>query len=203
MRALVRAPLLLRRLYPGALWRHQAAGRKIWLTFDDGPVPGVTGEVLDLLSSFRIPATFFCVGQNVELNPDLYARILTEGHTTGNHTYHHTDGWVTSFRSYLREVEMCAGLVHSNLFRPPYGRMRRSQFTALRKKYRIVMWDVLPCDYDRSLSAGEVLSLALRYARPGSIVVFHDSEKAKANMLGALPHFIEDMLRQGYTFEKL
>ncbi|HLG04246.1 MAG TPA: polysaccharide deacetylase family protein, partial [Bacteroidia bacterium] len=115
MRALVRAPLLLRRLYPGALWRVRTNEKKIWLTFDDGPVPGATSAALDLLKQAGVPSTFFCVGNNVANNPELFSRIKAEGHAVGNHTYHHVDGWLTPARAYLREVQQCAGLIDSPL----------------------------------------------------------------------------------------
>jgi peptidoglycan-N-acetylglucosamine deacetylase len=200
MRALARAPLILRKVYPGALWRVRTNEKKIYLTFDDGPVPGVTPAALSVLKEFGVKATFFCVGENVQRNPDVFSQVLAEGHQVGNHTFNHADGWVTQRRKYLREVQECAALFESRLFRPPYGRLRRSQFRVLRRKFEIVMWDVLTYDFDRTLAPEHVLEIAIRNTRPGSIVVFHDSEKAKENMLWALPRYLEEMKGRGFEF---
>lgn len=203
MRALARPPALLRKLYPEALWRMKQSEKKIYLTFDDGPVPGATPEALSILKKHGVKASFFCVGENVGKHPEIYKQLLAEGHTVGNHTAHHADGWVTTSLKYLREVQECASLVHSELFRPPYGRMRRSQYKAIRRKYKVVMWDVLTCDFDQSLAREHVLEISLMYSRPGSIVVFHDSEKALRNMQWVLPRYIEEMKAQGYEFGTL
>lgn len=200
MRALARAPLLLRQVYPGALWKVSTAEKKIYLTFDDGPVPGVTPAALSILKEAGVPATFFCVGNNVQKHPEIFRQVLAAGHSTGNHTFNHADGWKTTRQAYLRDVQQCAEQFSSPLFRPPYGRMRRSQFSAIRRKYKVVMWDVLTCDFDPALSREDVLAIALRLSRPGSIVVFHDSEKAKEKMLWALPKYIEEMKARGYSF---
>lgn len=174
--------------------------KKIYLTFDDGPVPGVTPAALSVLKEAGVKATFFCVGDNVRKHPDVFAQVVAEGHAVGNHTFHHVDGWQTPSLKYLREVQECSAFVKSELFRPPYGRMRRSQFNALKKKFKVVMWDVLTCDFDPSLTKEDVLALSLKHAREGSIVVFHDSVKAEEKMLWALPRFIERMQQQGFTF---
>ncbi len=179
MRILSRPPALLRQVYPGALWRVNTTDKKVFLTFDDGPVPGVTPAALSVLKQFGVKATFFCVGDNVKKHPEVFQQVIAEGHQVGNHTFNHVDGWRLTKQQYLRQVNLCSDNVSSAFFRPPYGRMRRSQFTAIRKKYKVVMWDVLTCDFDRDLSADEVLEIALKNSREGSIVVFHDSEKAK------------------------
>lgn len=203
MRALARPPALLRKLYPGALWRMKKTERKIYLTFDDGPVPGATPEALSILKKYGIKASFFCVGDNVKKYPEIFRQVIDEGHTIGNHTAHHADGWRTTSLKYLREVQECSHTFNSELFRPPYGHMRRSTFKALSRKYKVVMWDVLSCDFDQSLAREHVLEIALMYSRPGSIVVFHDSEKAFRNMQWVLPRYIEEMKAQGYEFGKL
>ena len=200
MNLLVRPPLLLRKIYPGALWRMNSAEKKIYLTFDDGPVPGVTPSALSILKAFNIKATFFCVGENVKKNPEIFQQLISEGHSTGNHTFHHVDGWNTSSRTYLREVQLCAELFPSKLFRPPYGRMRPPQRKAIAGKYKIVLWDVLTYDFEKELSGEKCLELALKNSRNGSIVVFHDSEKAKERILYALPKYIEEMKRRGFEF---
>jgi peptidoglycan/xylan/chitin deacetylase (PgdA/CDA1 family) len=195
-----RPPLLLRQLYPGALWRMNSAEKKIYLTFDDGPVPGVTPDVLHILHAHNIKATFFCVGKNVEKHPEVFRQIVDSGHRVGNHTDEHADGWKHTKTDYLRQVNACAGRFGSELFRPPYGRMRRSQFSAIKRKFKVVMWDVLTFDFKKSLTAEDVLEVALKNSRNGSIVVFHDSEKAKERVLNALPRFIEEMKKKGFEF---
>jgi peptidoglycan-N-acetylglucosamine deacetylase len=203
MRALARAPLLLRQVYPGARWRMKTSEKKIYLTFDDGPVPGVTPAALSVLKEAGVRATFFCVGDNIVKHPEIFAQVKAGGHALGNHTFRHTDGWQTPSRAYLRDVQACAEVLDTKLFRPPYGRMRRSQFNAIKRKYEVIMWDVLTCDFDPALTKEEVLEIALTLSREGSIVVFHDSEKAKEKMLWALPRYIEEMQRRGFTFDVL
>jgi peptidoglycan/xylan/chitin deacetylase (PgdA/CDA1 family) len=200
MRALVRPPLLFRNIVPGALWRMNKTEKKIYLTFDDGPVPGVTPEALSVLRKFNVKATFFCVGNNAQKYPEIFKQILEEGHSVGNHTFAHLNGWETTTVNYLKSVEECAEVFSSNLFRPPYGKMRPSQRKAIQRKFRIVLWDVLTYDFDREWSGEDCLQTALNYSRNGSIVVFHDSEKAKERMLYALPKFIEEMKEKGFEF---
>jgi peptidoglycan-N-acetylglucosamine deacetylase len=200
MLVLARPPALLRRIYPGALWRVPTNEKKIFLSFDDGPVPGVTTMALDYLQKAGVKASFFCVGENVKKHPEIFQRIMNEGHSVGNHTFHHADGWEHTTRQYLREVKECEEQFKSKLFRPPYGRMRRSQFKAISRQYKVVMWDVLTCDFDESMAREHVLENSLMLSRPGSIVVFHDSEKAKRNMTWVLPRYIEEMQAQGYGF---
>ena len=174
--------------------------KKIYLTFDDGPVPGVTPAALSVLKEHDVKATFFCVGDNVRKHPGIFQQIIAEGHAVGNHTYHHVDGWNTPARAYLREVQQCAEVVPSKIFRPPYGRMRPPQRKAIQRKFTVVLWDVLTCDFNKELSGEDCLELALNYSRPGSIVVFHDSEQAKERMLSALPRFLDEMQGRGYAF---
>lgn len=200
---LVRPPYLLTSVYPGLIWRKDSFLKKIYLTFDDGPVPGVTDTVLDLLQKEKLKATFFCVGKNAEANPDLLKRIQTEGHSVGNHTYDHVNGWNTHTFSYLKSIEKCATLVPSKLFRPPYGRAKKTQLALLARKYSIIMWDVLSGDYDKGTGPEKCLKNVIDHVRPGSIVVFHDSYKAQTNMEYALPRFIEFAKKEGYEFAVL
>jgi peptidoglycan/xylan/chitin deacetylase (PgdA/CDA1 family) len=200
MRALVRPPLLFRKIVPGALWRMNKTEKKIYITFDDGPVPGVTPEALSVLKKFGVKATFFCVGNNVRKHPEIFKQIISEGHSVGNHTFDHANGWELTTRNYLKEVQQCADVFSSGLFRPPYGKMRPSQRKAIQRKFKIVLWDVLTYDFDKEWSGEDCLQTALKYSREGSIVVFHDSEKAKERMLYALPKFIEEMKRRGFEF---
>lgn len=197
---LVRPPYLLTRLYPKALWRADRFSRKIYLTFDDGPVEAATPLVLDMLNRYRVPATFFCVGDNVVKNRPIFERIVAEGHAVGNHSFHHVNGWNTDTKKYLQDVEDCAKLFHSDLFRPPYGRMKPAQYSALRRRYRIILWDVLSADYDAGTSKEQCLQNVLKNVRNGSVVVFHDSLKALRNMEYALPRFIEEARNRGFEF---
>ncbi|GAB4132337.1 MAG: polysaccharide deacetylase family protein [Bacteroidia bacterium] len=190
----------MRSLYPGALWRVRTNEKKVYLTFDDGPVPGVTTEALFVLKRYDVKATFFCVGDNVYKHPEIYRQIVEEGHTTGNHTFHHADGWKYPARAYLRDISKCAEVFSTTLFRPPYGHMKKAVFNALKRKYKVVMWDVLTCDYDKSISGEQCLQNALNYSRNGSVVVFHDSLKAADRMLYALPRYIEAMKNKGFEF---
>lgn len=196
-----RPPLLLRQLIPGLVWRMPASAPVLYLTFDDGPVPEVTPQVLDILAAHNVKATFFCVGDNVQKHPEIFQRLLSEGHAVGNHTQHHRNGWNSTATEYYRDVAECAALVPSKLFRPPYGRIGRSQASRLRRKYSIIMWDVLTGDYDVSLSGEDCLGYAVEYSRAGSIVVFHDSIKAKDRVLYALPRYLELMKEKGFRFE--
>jgi peptidoglycan/xylan/chitin deacetylase (PgdA/CDA1 family) len=175
----------------------------VYLTFDDGPVPGVTTWLLDLLDKYNIKATFFCVGENVFRYPNIYTRILKGGHVVGNHTYNHIQGLKSTNRSYLKNVEQADRLIGSNLFRPPHGWLKRSQYRYLSERYKIIMWDVISCDYNQNISKEEVLNNVLEYTQPGSIITFHDSIKAEDHLKWALPRAIEELISQGYEFRKI
>jgi peptidoglycan/xylan/chitin deacetylase (PgdA/CDA1 family) len=172
----------------------------VYLTFDDGPIPEITPWVLDLLDKYDIKATFFCVGDNVRKYPNIYQLLQDRGHLTGNHTFHHVQGLEISTESYLEDVAQAEQLIKSNLFRPPYGHMRLSQFQALKKKYKVIMWDVVTRDYSRLKTAEQVFGIVKKYTRNGSIIVFHDSLKSGDRMKEALPKSIEWLLEQGYCF---
>ena len=197
---IVRPTYLLRKLYPKAIWRMPVDGKKIYLTFDDGPVPYITPWVLDLLKKENIKATFFCVGDNVTKNHDIYKRIVSEKHSIGNHTFNHVNGWNTHGNQYFRNIIKCAEVVDSKLFRPPYGRIKKSQLALITKQYSVVMWDVLSGDYDKKTSPLQCLQNVIDNVRSGSVIVFHDSEKAQKNMEYALPKFIHYAKENGYEF---
>lgn len=198
-------PLIYRLLFPEAFWRLKAkhGGKAVYLTFDDGPHPEHTPWVLDILDSFGIKATFFMVGDNVRRYPGLLDRVLSRGHSVGNHTMHHLQGLHSSSLQYLRDVTEADILIKSPLFRPPHGIMRLRQAKALREKYNIVMYDLVTRDYSRKLTPERVLDNVKRYARNGSIIVFHDSDKAATNMRYALPRAIEWLINEGYEFRRL
>lgn len=194
-------PQFVRQLYPGACWRMNVSERAVYLTFDDGPIPEVTPWVLDVLDRYRIKATFFMVGDNVRKHPEVYRMVVERGHRIGNHTYHHLKSLGVSADSYVANVEEANRLVESDLFRPPHGLMRMSQYHALRERYRIVMWDLVTRDYNPKLTGDEVLGKVKRYARNGSIITFHDSLRATHNLYYALPRAIEWLLAEGYEFK--
>lgn len=196
-------PGILTALFPRLTWHIPADTGELYLTFDDGPVAGVTPWVLDVLQTYNAKATFFCLGKNVRENPAIYERILDEGHAVGNHTYDHAKGWITGLEDYLDNVKRASYYIQSGLFRPPHGRLRPSQVTQLKKQYDIIMWNVLSCDFDQSISEETCLQNVLRFSQTGSIVVFHDSYKAQKNMQYALPRVLEHFSQQGYRFSAL
>ncbi len=166
----------------------------VYITFDDGPHPTITPFVLAELEKYNAKATFFCVGNNVARYPDTYREVLTAGHTTGNHTYNHLNGWKTSNNHYLKNIRQAANHIHSRLFRPPYGRMKLSQYRKLKNanpSWKVYMWDILSADFDQTISPQQCLDNVLSHIRPGSIILFHDSEKAKERMEYALPAVLE------------
>lgn len=191
----------LRWLYPLALWRMDRHERSVYLTFDDGPIPQVTPGVLSVLRHYNIKATFFMVGDNVRKHPEEFAQVVAEGHRIGNHTYNHIGGLRHGIRSYLANVEKANDLLHTDLFRPPHGWMKWGQYIAVRRRYRVVMWDLVTRDYSTRLNGRDVLFNVRRYARPGSIITFHDSLKSEDKLLYALPRSIEWLLSQGYSFK--
>ncbi|MBL7846872.1 MAG: polysaccharide deacetylase family protein [Cyclobacteriaceae bacterium] len=182
--------------------------KNLYLTFDDGPVPGPTEFVLDELARAKAKSTFFCIGDNVRKHPEVYQRIIQEGHAVGNHTFNHLSGWKTPVDAYVDNVALCdremkrEGKQPAKLFRPPYGRITRRQIGRL-SEYRIVMWDVLTNDYAKSLSREACLRGSLAATRPGSIIVFHDSLKAEKNMSYVLPRFLDHFGSQGFSFKAL
>lgn len=191
----------LRWLYPLALWRMDRHERSVYLTFDDGPIPQVTPWVLSVLRHYNIKATFFMVGDNVRKHPEEFAQVVAEGHRIGNHTYNHIGGLRHGIRSYLANVEKANDLLHTDLFRPPHGWMKWGQYIAVRRRYRVVMWDLVTRDYSTRLNGRDVLFNVRRYARPGCIITFHDSLKSEDKLLYALPRSIEWLLSQGYSFK--
>ena len=198
-----RPPLLYRMLFPETVWRIHKRQRAVYLTFDDGPVPEVTPWVLDTLDRYGVKATFFCVGDNVRRNPELFEEIRRRGHSVGNHTMNHLQGAHVSTRAYLLNVFKAHELIQSSLFRPPHGLLRWGQSRVLRSRFTIVMYDLVTRDYSRKLTGDQVLDNVKRFARNGSIIVFHDSLKAQKNMQYALPLAIEWLREQGYRFGRI
>ena len=194
-------PLLYRLLFPEATWRVKRRGRKVvYLTFDDGPIPEITPWVLDLLEREGIKATFFLVGDNVRRHPELLERIRRDGHSYGNHTMHHMQGFKVRSINYLRDINEAQNLIDTTLFRPPHGLMRWSQAAVVKHHYNIVMYDLVTRDYSKRLNPDQVFDNVRRYTRNGSIIVFHDSVKAWPNMHIALPRAIAWLKSEGYEF---
>lgn len=199
---------LMRALYPNFVWRKPTQEKVIYLTFDDGPIPEVTEFVLETLANFNAKATFFCIGNNIQKHPDIFQKVINDGHAIGNHTFNHLKGWATDDKIYFDNIaqckdEMVSSGVTTNLFRPPYGRIKRSQSKMLLCDYQIVMWDVLSGDFSQNLSPKTVLVKTLKHTESGSIVLFHDSIKANENMSYALPRFLEHFSSKGFRFEQL
>jgi len=190
-------------LYPKLTWRVPVTENKIFLTFDDGPVPGPTDFVLEQLNKYNAKGTFFCIGNNAAINHSLLMQVREGGHSVGNHTFNHTKGWSTSDAMYSKDISDCQDIVgNTSLFRPPFGRIKRSQINRL-PNYKIIMWDVLTYDYLQSLNRDRCLRGAIGATRKGSIIVFHDSYKAEKNMRYVLPRFLEHFAQQNFTFDAL
>jgi peptidoglycan/xylan/chitin deacetylase (PgdA/CDA1 family) len=179
-------------------WGFYGELQKVFLTFDDGPTPDVTEWVLERLKEYNAKATFFCLGRNVDHFHDIYEKILEEGHSVGNHSYSHLKGFGSSNRSYFEDIEMARNLINSDLFRPPYGRIRPSQVAEIVKNYRLIMWNVLSIDYNRKVPGDKVVQNVMNNVSSGSIVVFHDSAKARKNLYYALPKVLEQQTNQCY-----
>ena len=199
-----RPPYLYRKLFPGSVWQLPEEEPCVYITFDDGPNALTTPRLLRLLDQLHVPATFFCVGDNVRRYPEHYRAILAAGHTVGNHTYHHIRGLSLPASAYMADVQQAAELIHSRLFRPPHGRLTPAQLSALRTAgYRIIMFDVVTRDYNPRLTPDNVFHIATRYARNGSLIVFHASPKAAPRMFDALPRVVTHLRAAGYTFRSL
>lgn len=194
-------PLLLRWLYPRALWRMDKNEKAVYLTFDDGPIPGITPWVLDLLDHYGIKATFFMVGDNVRKHPEEFRMVVERGHRIGNHTFNHIRGFEYHAKNYLANTEKANELLQTDLFRPPHGHMGWMQYHVLKKQYKIVMWDLVTRDYSWRLTGPQVFEKVKKYVRNGSIITFHDSLKSEPRLKYALPRSIEWLLEQGYTFK--
>lgn len=191
-------------LFPGLTWKKPPKNKQLYLTFDDGPHPVITPKVLNILDVYDAKATFFCVGENVKNYRDTYHEILKRGHKTGNHSFHHLNGWKTPNKEYISDVKACAEHVQSSLFRPPYGKIKPKQLKVLRKEgYSIIMWTVLAKDYREKDDKKTMLKIAIKKTIPGSIIVFHDSKKAADNLLYILPEFLEYFTQNGYSFKSL
>lgn len=196
-------PKIFRMLYPDAMWRIPQKNKTVYLTFDDGPIPDITPWVTDLLEHYGVKATFFLVGDNVRKHPQEFQLLKDMGHTVGNHTFNHLQGFKFTAEEYMANINKADELIHSPLFRPPHGHLTFRQYNLIRQHYKIVMWDLVTRDYSRRQNERQVFANVERYVRNGSIITFHDSIKAEKNMKYALPKTIEMLLEEGYSFDTL
>jgi peptidoglycan-N-acetylglucosamine deacetylase len=203
----IKTPSLAKRFFSSYVWSFPTEEKEVYLTFDDGPHPTITPFVLEQLKRYNALATFFCIGNNVELYPDVYQQILSSGHAVGNHTYDHPNGWMMSTEEYLDSVASAAKYINSNLFRPPYGKIKTGQAKSIdqymNRPTKIIMWDVLSADFITGMSKEQCLQNVLSNYTKGSIIVFHDSEKAFQNLEYALPRTLKHLHEEGYSFKRI
>ena len=203
----IKTPFWIRLIYRSCIWRKPNQDRVLYLSFDDGPHPEATPFVLDQLAKFDAKASFFCIGKNVQFHPDIYDAIITAGHVVGNHTQNHMNGWKNNTENYIADIQEATNVIESNLFRPPYGRIRFAQIKALRLHtnlpQQIMMWDVLSGDFDTTITGEQSAQNVIQHAGPGSIVVFHDSAKAMDRLRIALPKVLAHFSKLGYQFKAL
>ena len=206
----VKTNWILKKLFSQYVWDIRNIENKIYLTFDDGPIPEITEWVLEQLKKQNVKATFFCIGDNIDKHPDIFSKVIGEGHAIGNHTFNHLNGWKTTTEPYLANFQRCEETIqksainnpNSNIFRPPYGKIKRAQAKAIQQLgYKIIMWDVLSVDFDSTLSREKCLQNVLSNAESGSIIVFHDSVKAFKNLEFALPKTIKFLKEKGFVFD--
>lgn len=210
----VKTPTVVKKLLPDYIWEVSSTAKEIYLTFDDGPTPEITNWTLDILKQYNALATFFCIGNNIKKHPDIFQNIRDNGHQIGNHSNTHLKGWQTNLEDYVSDVETCQKVINSKvdkyeesgqmLFRPPYGQIKPKQGKALLElNYKIIMWSVLSFDWDKTVSPETCLNNVIAKVQPGSIVVFHDSEKASKNLMYTLPKVLEYFSKKGYSFKSL
>lgn len=203
----IKTPRILKRLFAKYTWSFFTNKKEIYLTFDDGPIPEVTEFVLDQLHNFNAKATFFCIGDNIRKHPAVFSRIVNEGHSVGNHTFNHLNGWKSSNTAYIENTSKCESLLpdqKTKLFRPPYGKIKRKQAKQLlASDYKIIMWDVLSADFDSSVTKEKCLQNVLENVQNGSIIVFHDSIKASDKLYYALPKVLKEFSQRGYDFKAI
>jgi peptidoglycan/xylan/chitin deacetylase (PgdA/CDA1 family) len=204
---------LIKRIFSNYIWDIPNVDNKIYLTFDDGPTPEITEWVLDLLKEHQIKATFFCIGKNIQKHPAIFNKLIDNGHAIGNHTFNHLNGWNTLTGEYLENIRMCQTLsdiyrnsklktVYGKIFRPPYGKIKKSQSKKLRQLgYKIIMWDVLSADFDQTITPKKCLDNVLQNTQSGSVIVFHDSVKAFKNLEYTLSRSIEVLKQKGFEFD--
>ncbi len=199
----VKTPKIARSIIKKAVWNIPNNDREIFLTFDDGPTPSITNQTLDILSKNQVKATFFCLGKQVEKHPEIFQRIMDEGHAVGNHSYSHLKGWTSKNDQYLEDVRKGEAIIKSNLFRPPFGKIKRSQVNSLSPQTKIILWDVLPGDFSLKNNVEKIVSNTLNSVETGSIIVLHDNNKCGNKMLQALPVIIDKLKEKHYFFSPI
>lgn len=199
----VSTPSLLKARFPDLIWEMPSDEKSVYFTFDDGPTSDITQFILDTLEEYEAMATFFCLGKNAVLKTEEFASIKAKGHAIGNHGFNHLDGWRVPNSTYFDDVESAHNVIQSTLFRPPYGRITPSQISHLKSKYKIVLWSIMPGDFDTKLPKEKALENLLNHVKPGSIIVLHDSDKAFPIMRYVLPNALEGLKKDGYAFKAL
>lgn len=199
---------LIKRIFSNYVWDVSNIENKIYLTFDDGPTPEITEWVLEELQKYNAKASFFCIGSNIKKHPEIFQKVTNSGHSIANHTFDHLNGWKTSTKEYIENINQCSVMIdqfsNNKLFRPPYGRIKTAQSKKLRQLgYKIIMWDVLSADFDTAITPEKCLEYVLKNVSSGSIIVFHDSVKAFPNLKYTLPRALEYWKEKGFVFEKL
>lgn len=194
---------LAAKIFKDFIWHFAGQEKELYLTFDDGPTPEVTPWVLETLSNYNAKATFFCIGENVMNNAEIYERLIAEGHAVGNHSFSHLKGWITSNKDYIDDVKKASEFINSDLFRPPYGRIKPSQSFELKKNYNLIMWDVLTKDYDDEVNAQKCYDFVINHSEGGSIIVFHDTVKAQKNLQYVLPKILDYYSEKEFVFKSI
>lgn len=203
----------MKRIFSGFTWQFPSAEKSVYLTFDDGPIPEVTDWTLAILKEYNAKATFFCIGENITKHPKLFKQIQQEGHSFGNHTYNHINGWHSSTQDFIKNVDLCQNEITNfsdennsemQLFRPPYGKLNLKQFMLLKKRgYKVIMWDILSADFDTTISPEKCAENVLKNIQPGSIIIFHDSIKASKNLKYALPQTLAYLKKNGFEMKAI
>lgn len=202
-------PRWIQAFFPERIWTSKSEDNAVYLTFDDGPVPGATDFVLDELEARAMKATFFMVGDNVRKHPVLAQEVVARGHAVGNHTYHHLNGWKTKNDDYFNDLKRCDEIIQMilgqtpTLFRPPYGLLKSGQAKTILKSKKVVMWDVLSGDYDAAVSSAQVLKQTIKHTQTGSIILFHDQEKTQEKLKAVLPQFLDHLVAKGWNTQVL
>ena len=198
---LISPPKIIRAFFPSLVWRKENTKNKIWLTFDDGPHPIVTPFILQILKEENVKATFFLIGKEIKKYPNIFQNIINEGHLVANHSYSHKNGWLTSNKAYLKDIEKCQKIMPKNkIFRPPYGKISPFQIRKLKKIYQIILWDILTCDYSKHITANKIKQNVLLNIQSGSIIVFHNNAKSYNHLKKILQETIQEIKKNGFVF---
>jgi len=196
----VKTPIFIQKIFPDIVWKKRSFKKEVWLTFDDGPDETITVFLLDLLKSLKIKATFFLVGQQIQKFPEIVKRITEEGHVIGNHTFTHRNGWFTSNKKYYLDINKAQELMHTQIFRPPYGKLGLLQLRKIKKNFKIIMWDVFSWDFKKDIKLEKIYSNVIDNVENGSVIVFHNNLKSFINLKGILEKILVKLMKEGYSF---